>query len=82
MDTKGIIRQLMSQRAQIDKAIETLNALDGNGAAPRRKGKATSFDPAELTAKPARKRRKMSKAGRAKIAAAQRARWAKVKGKK
>jgi hypothetical protein len=31
--------------------------------------------------KPARKKRTMSAAGRARIAAAQRARWAKVKGK-
>jgi hypothetical protein len=33
------------------------------------------------TTKPARKKRTMSAAGRARIAAAQRARWAKVKGK-
>lgn len=34
------------------------------------------------TAKPANKKRKMSAAGRAKIAAAQKARWAKIKASK
>lgn len=34
------------------------------------------------TSKPVKKKRKMSAAGRAKIAAAQKARWAKIKGAK
>jgi hypothetical protein len=41
-------------------------------------GKATSFNPADFAAK-ARKRRGMSAAGRARIVAAQKARWAKFK---
>ena len=41
-------------------------------------GKATSFNPAEFDAKPTT-RRAMSEAGRARIASAQKARWARLK---
>jgi hypothetical protein len=50
----------------------------GRPANASRSGKATSFNPADFDAKP-RKRRGMSAAGRARIAAAQKARWARFK---
>lgn len=55
----------------------------GRPAAAALPGKATSFNPADFAEK-STKRHTMSAEGRAKIAAAQRARWAKVKkaGKK
>jgi hypothetical protein len=63
----------LRRAADIQDKIESLqgelNQLLGDGSEP--------------SAKPERKRRKMSAAARAKIAAAQRARWAKVRsGKK
>jgi len=50
----------------------------GRPATASGSGKATSFNPADFDAK-ARKRRGMSAAGRARIAAAQKARWARFK---
>jgi hypothetical protein len=50
----------------------------GRPTAASATGKATSFNPADFDAKP-RKRRWMSDAGRARIAAAQKARWARFK---
>jgi hypothetical protein len=77
MDITQIVEQLRRERNQLDVAI---TALEGGQTAPRRgpgrppKGS----QPAAATAK--RGPRKMSAAARAKIAAAQRARWAKQKG--
>jgi hypothetical protein len=50
----------------------------GRPATASGSGKATSFNPADFDAK-ARKRHGMSAAGRARIAAAQKARWARFK---
>jgi hypothetical protein len=50
----------------------------GRQAATSGSGKATSFNPAEFDAKP-RKRRALNAEARARIAAAQKARWAKFK---
>jgi hypothetical protein len=81
MDVKAILDHLKVQRDQLSKAID---ALSGGGGVPspfkaKKYGPATSFNPTEFEGKPRRK--KMSKSARAKIAAAQRARWAKVKAK-
>jgi hypothetical protein len=68
-----IVRDLKSERDRLDAAIR---ALEGVGASiNRRTSKAAS--PAKTTG-----RRTMSAAARRKIAAAQRARWARVKGQK
>jgi hypothetical protein len=78
MNIKPIIKELKLERDRLNTAIAALAELKPE---PVRYGAATSFNPAEFeTPKP--KRRKMSKAARAKIAAAQRKRWAAVKAKK
>jgi hypothetical protein len=68
MNVEAIIADLKQQRSQLDHAITSLERLgDGNSSRVVRP----------------RKRRTMSASARAKIAAAQRARWAKQKaGKK
>lgn len=75
MDTQNIVAQLRQERARIDQAI---SALEGLGQTAPRRGrppKATSDSQIVRGG-----RRKMSAAARAKIAAAQRVRWAKQKG--
>jgi hypothetical protein len=68
-----IVKQLKKERDKVEKQLSGLNAAlaafvgSYYGAKP---------------AKPTRKRRKISAAGRKRIAAAQRARWAKIKAKK
>src|SRR5882724_6800076 len=69
---------LVSYRADLQRKIEAIDLLlggsvIGNGHAARRTSRA--FNGRRSTA-----RRKMSAAGRARIAAGARARWAKVKG--
>jgi hypothetical protein len=66
----SIVRQLKTERDRVAKQ------LSGMDAALR------AFASAYSGSKPSRKRRKMSAKSRAKIAAAQRARWAKVRAKK
>jgi hypothetical protein len=61
--------QILSIKQQIENLQSQLETIIGIGVIP-----------ASFTVK-RRKRHRMSAAGRAKIAAAQRARWAKVKGK-
>lgn len=73
MDIDNIVQQLRQQRSQLDIAI---SALEGGQTAPRRGRPPKSASTA--ASRPARRR--MSAAARAKIAAAQRARWAKQKG--
>jgi hypothetical protein len=76
MDIQSIVAQLRHEASRIEQAIA---ALVGLGFQPARRGRS----PKVSQAKPAsgRKRRTMSASARAKIAAAQRARWAKQKGK-
>jgi hypothetical protein len=68
-----IVKHLKKEKDNVEKQLSALNlalsAFVGTyyGAKPT---------------KPTRKRRKMSAAGRKRIAAAQRARWAKIKAKK
>ncbi len=67
-----ILRQLKAQRqvaqAEVDKLDRAIEALTEGRRGPGRP--------------PPRKRRGLSAAGRKKIAAAQRARWAKIKARK
>lgn len=76
----NIVRQLGKERTQAQRRIEqidaALNALSGVGSS---RGGARR---AERSNTPGRKRRTMSAAARKKIAAAQRARWAKWKAGK
>jgi hypothetical protein len=65
----GIVKQLKKERDRVE------NQLSGLDAALR------AFANVYSGAKPGRKRKKMSVAARKEIAAAQRARWAKVRGK-
>jgi hypothetical protein len=66
----GIVKQLKKERYQIEQQLARLNAA------------LAAFASAYSGTKPSRKRRKMSAKSRAKIAAAQRARWAKVRAKR
>jgi len=66
MNLAGVVQQLRKER---DQAARTVGQLDAALAA------LTGF-----SGKPTGARRKISAAGRARIAAAQRARWAKVRG--
>jgi hypothetical protein len=76
MDIQGIVAQLRQEVSRIEHAIA---ALVGLGSKPARRGR----PPKASQAKPGgQKRFTMSAAARAKIAAAQRARWAKQKGKR
>jgi hypothetical protein len=71
MDLSGVVKQLKEERDRVERQLSGLNAaLTAFGGVYRG------------TAKPTRKRRKMSAKSRAKIAAAQRARWAKVRAKR
>jgi hypothetical protein len=63
-------QRLQSELDRVTKALETLNSLGGNG---RRRDRASNGR--------RRPRRRMSAAARRRIAAAQRARWAKLKSK-
>jgi hypothetical protein len=67
----GIVKQLKKERDRVEHQLSGLNAALAAFAGVYRG-----------TAKPGRKRRKMSAKSRAKIAAAQRARWAKVRAKR
>ena len=67
----GIVKQLKKERDRVEQQLSGLNAALAAFAGVYRG-----------TVKPRRKRRKLSAKSRAKIAAAQRARWAKVKSKK
>jgi hypothetical protein len=65
-------------RALVTDTLSLTPAKRKRGRPATASGKATSFDPADFDAK-ARNRRGMSAAGRARIAAAQKARWARFK---
>jgi topoisomerase IA-like protein len=67
MDTSALLSSLDSEIATLKQARALL--ADQHGRGPR-------------AAKPAKKKGTMSAAGRARIAAAQRRRWAKLKAKK
>ena len=66
MDLAGVVQQLQKERDQAARIVERLDAALAalTGVSGKRTGT----------------RRKISSAGRARIAAAQRARWAKVRG--
>jgi hypothetical protein len=66
----GIVKQLKKERDRIERQLSGLNAA------------LSAFDGSHNGAKPARKRRKLSAKARARIAAAQRKRWAKFRKKK
>jgi hypothetical protein len=70
MDTKQILTDLRTERDRIDRAISALEGLDGAGAL-----RATAPGTQTPASQP-RGRRKMSPAGRKRIAEAQKARWA------
>jgi hypothetical protein len=76
MDIQGIVAQLRQEASRIEHAIA---ALVGLGSKPARRGRPPKVSHARRAS--GQKRFTMSAAARAKIAAAQRARWAKQKGK-
>ncbi len=65
-----IVKQLKKERDRVERQLSGLNAA------------LSAFVGVYNGAKPTRKRRKLSAKARAKIAAAQRKRWAKVRAKK
>jgi hypothetical protein len=86
MNTSDILLAIDLEISRLEQAKELLTETTKDNRVRRKPGriaktvpsKATSFNPAEFVAQP-KKRRKMTAAGRARIAAAQRARWAKHK---
>ncbi len=66
----GIVKQLKKERDRVEKQLSGLNAA------------IAAFAKVYAGAKPTRRKGTMSAAGRKRIAAAQRARWAKIKAKK
>jgi hypothetical protein len=74
MDTTEILQTIDAEIARLEKARALLN---GHVSAPAKRGRPTKSLAAVNTVKPAR--RKVSAEGRARIAAAQKARWAKAK---
>jgi hypothetical protein len=87
MNTNNIVLAIDAEISRLQQAKALLTGTSsithakrkpGRPAAVSGTGKATSFNPAAFDGKP-RKRRGMSDVGRARIAAAQKARWAKFK---
>jgi hypothetical protein len=87
MNTNDIILSIDAEISRLQQAKAVLTQTSGLMPAKRKPGrsavapgssKATSFNPADFDAN-APKRRKISVAGRARIAAAQKARWARSK---
>jgi hypothetical protein len=85
MDTNDIVLAIDAEIAQLQKVKALLTGTDitvkrkpGRPAGASALANATSFNPVEFAEKP-EKRRTMGTEGRAKIAAAQKARWAKSK---
>jgi hypothetical protein len=74
MDTAEIIQSIDAEIARLEQARELLNDHVG---APLKRGQTASPTTATIT-RP-RKRKMISAEGRAKIAAAQKARWAKMR---
>ena len=69
-NVSSIITQLKQERDRVEKQLSGLNAA------------LAAFAGVYSDGQPSRKRRKMSARSRAKIAAAQRARWAKFRAKR
>ena len=69
-DLSSIMKQMKQERDRVAKQLSGLNAA------------LTAFANVYGESKPSRKRRKMSAKSRAKIAAAQRRRWAKFRAKR
>jgi hypothetical protein len=70
-DINSIIRDLEEERARIDAALAALRGIKTSKKTAK----------AETNVKPSRKRRKISAEGRARIATAQKKRWAAIKKK-
>jgi hypothetical protein len=75
MDTTEIIQTIDAEIARLEQARALLK---GDTTAPATSGRSLNYKPATTAKAP---RSKMSAEGRARIAAAQRARWAKIKRK-
>ncbi|MES2392936.1 MAG: hypothetical protein V4555_14920 [Acidobacteriota bacterium] len=78
MDMKSVIAQLTAERDRIDGVIKLLSAT-GSAPTGKRRGR-PPLSAASPVAAP--KKRKMSAAGRKRIAEAQRKRWATLKQSK
>src|ERR1022692_4884730 len=78
MDIQSIVAQL---REEADRIEHALAALLGLGSQPARRGPGRPAGSKNAAAVSKPKRRTMSASARAKISAAQKARWAKQKGK-
>jgi hypothetical protein len=78
MDIQTLVAELRQEIGKIESAIEALLGL--GQTKPRRGRPPKSAQATAVSATAKRGPRKMSAAARAKIAAAQRARWAKQKG--
>ncbi len=77
MNLNDIVSQIDAEISRLNQAKQALLGFPEKKSVGRPRG---TVVPAAVSVKP--KKRKMSAAGRARIAAAQKARWAKVKAKK
>jgi hypothetical protein len=68
--------------AEISRLTQAKQLLTGGSVTPAKRGPGRPPVTASIAVKPAKKKRKMSAAGKARIAAAQKARWAKVNAAK
>jgi len=71
MNLTKILTDLRTEKFRLEQAIAAIESLDSSG---RRRGR-----PAAVASAPKKRHHRLSAAARKKIAAAQRARWAKVK---
>lgn len=71
MDTNGILEQLKAERAKIDVAIQALEGLSTTSP--------VSVKPAQTAKATGKRKMQRSPEARAKMAAAQQARWARLK---
>ncbi|HEY7855779.1 MAG TPA: hypothetical protein VIC32_04995 [Terriglobales bacterium] len=76
------IEDLEEQRTRIEAALRVLRSLSGGGSPRGRKPKYMSGALAADSGAPEKKKRKISAAGRRRIAEAQKRRWAKVRAAK
>jgi hypothetical protein len=80
MPTDQIVALLIAERDKLNRAIEALQGeVKRRGRPPK---KAVAMEMGSPTPAPAKKKRHVSAAARKKMAAAQKARWAAIKGEK
>lgn len=76
MDTSKILTELRTEQARLTRAIAAIEAIDGNAVSKPLTQKAPSKATAPTTKRATKKKRMISPEARARMAEAQRKRWA------